>query len=218
MIALRRDLPKSNRLFADLSDYQARFDAASYRRAGHRFIAIKAGEGAESNAQVGCGRYVERVNASHAFRVKVGHYWFVHPGDHAPQTVAELIVARTEPHYHVGDRTIIDVETGDPRESVEWCHSLAHELRAEGRKAVVGYTFADYLLEAPELAECFDALWVADYDGTVLRKLPKVPGRKLIIAKQYTDGEVGSQPHRFAGIGPCDGSAVTVRGAQWLGV
>lgn len=218
MIALRRDLPPSNRLFADVSDYQARYDARSYRRAGHRFVAIKAGEGGTSDATVGCEHYPARVHASHAARLKVGHYWFVHPWAHEARTVAELIIARTHPLYANGDRTIIDVEVGDPRAAVEWCRPLVRELHAEGRKAVIGYTYADYLLEAPQLADTFDALWIATYDGTVLRRLPTNPGRALLIAKQYTDGQAGSQPHRFAGIGPCDGSAITRRGAQWLGV
>lgn len=208
--------PASRLLFADVSDYQDRFNALSYRRAGHRFVVVKAGEGGERGRAVGAGQYAARVAAAHASRLKVGHYWFARPFDHPAKTVADLIVAATEAHYRVGDRTIVDLEVGTPTAVIGWTHELATELRARGRKPV-GYTDAAYLNEGGQaLADCFDAWWIADYDGTIYR-LPKLP-RCLILAKQYTDGIAGAQPRRFAGIGACDGSAITKAGAQWLGV
>lgn len=219
---LGRDLPPSRLLFADVSDFQSRFDAHAYKRAGHVLVAIKAGEGIEGG---GASLYPIRATAAHAAGLHVWHYWFAHPGESAAAQVARLHVV-TSPHYRAGDRTVIDIETGNSGKAAAWCREAADALHKLGRNPI-GYTYASYLAEGgAALASCFDWWWVADYDGTVRKRRPSIPaGRSLIhnhgpilVAKQYTDGEAGAEPHRYSGIGQCDGSVLLSAGAAWMGI
>lgn len=93
---------KAALLIADISDAQASFDAAAYKKAGHVRVRIKCTEGETFVAHT----YAERVKASHAAGLAVDHYHFLHPGSGAAQ--ADWFIAHLD--LKSGDRLMADCE------------------------------------------------------------------------------------------------------------
>src|SRR5258708_28077374 len=101
----------ANRLFADISDYQERFDALAYVRGGHRLVMIKATEGVDW-ASINHG---PRADAAHGAGLHVWHYHFAHP-DSDPDAIGEAahFWRQTRPHYHPDARPRLHSELPHP--------------------------------------------------------------------------------------------------------
>lgn len=190
------------REFADISDYQERFDAGRYAAAGHLLVAIKATEGT-SGLQ---SKYAERVAAAHGRGLGVWHYHFAHPDtDPGEGGEASHFWTNVRPHFHAGDRLVLDVELrhpGGPAGLIAYTSTLDARLLHISGQASILYTYDALLRETgPKFRTKSGEVWLAKYGGWVW---PLGGGRRM-IARQYTDGEAGGDPKRYAGIGQCDG-------------
>lgn len=191
------------RTFADLSSYQERFNAAQYSRAGHRLVMLKATEGVDWIDPT----HADRAAAAHGYGLDVWHYHFAHP-DTDPSSVGEAAhfwqVVR--PHYQPGDRLVLDIELHHPDGPgglVTYTTELdRHVINISGVHPAA-YTYDALLRETGARWQVVSGDWlIANYGGRV-RRLGA--GRRM-VSQQYTDGQVGGKPQRFAGIGQCDGN------------
>lgn len=192
---------------ADLSNNNPHFDAAAYRKAGHRVIALKATEGVGGYQAI----HGTRTAAAHADGVKVVHYHFAHPENHPDGRVeAREFWTHVKPHYRRGDRLCLDIEVNPGRTSIPaYVRAFVGELARLGHQHTWVYTYTSYAREHGVLtivpAGC--RLWLADY-----QKLSRTPaGLPRLWAHQFTDGRSGPQPHAMAGIGQCDVSRLSAR-------
>jgi GH25 family lysozyme M1 (1,4-beta-N-acetylmuramidase) len=190
------------REFADISSYQDVVRASRYAAAGHALLAVKATEGTSWVDP----NHGENAARAHGAGLDVWHYHFAHP-DTDPDAVGEVshFWRTVRPHYQPGDRLVLDVELHHPEGPaglVRYTHALdTHVIRISGVHPVL-YTYDALLRETgPTWQVVSGDWWIANYGGRV-RRLGY--GRRM-IAQQYTDGTVGGDPKRFAGIGQCDG-------------
>ena len=191
---------KNSQLFADISDYQAAFKATSYKSAGHKLVAIKAGEGLGLG---GASGHHTRAADAHQVGLQVWHYWFLNP-TLDPRQQAATCAKTVAGVFQRGDRIVIDTESLSVA-PVEGCRAAAEmhlALASYGHPHAIPYTFEAYVTE--ELYIPGAEYWIAQYDGTFSR--PGLDKKFNVIAKQYTDSIHGEDPKSFAGIGPCDGS------------
>lgn len=194
------------REFADVSAYQDRFEATRYRASGHVVVALKATEGTDWTDPT----HAARAQAAHGAGLDVWHYHFAHP-DTDPDAVGEAahFWAVAKPHYQAGDRLVLDVELHHPGGAaglVRYTAALdAHLHHISGVHPVL-YTYDALLRETgPSWQVSSGDWWVANYS----RKPARLGSGRRMIAWQYTDGEVGGDPKRFAGIGQCDGDRLS---------
>jgi len=201
----------ARRLFADVSDYQKKFDAHAYAKAGHLLVGLKAGQG---TGHGGASLYSHRVGDAHAHRLAVAHYWYCEPQHPAAEQV-RLLWDTVKPHWREGDYLVLDVET-EPS-SARWWLSVADPLltKYSGHEAI-GYSYRSFIT-TQKLRVKSGRWWFADYSGrpSPLSGLPLGFGRRR-WAHQYTDGKYGPLPHVFAGIGACDGSCLNMRTVRRL--
>jgi hypothetical protein len=205
-------------LMADISDYQASFLARRYKRAGRRVVMIKAGEG---TGAAGAEHHAARAVKAHEVGLIVIHYLMAIFTE-IPEDCVDAFVDRIRHVWRQGDRMMIDVEdySGQPLNAPDWMNiaqeHLDHKSHAPFR--AIGYTNEAYMAEAPKLAEQADQWIIAAYDGLLLADggTPKLPRKARLLGKQYTDGEVGSEPRVAPGIGPCDNTILTGEGYEYL--
>lgn len=204
---------RSFRLFADISSNNAGFDAGSYRRAGHRLVAIKATESTD---------YINPKHASwarqaHYHGVRVMHYHFCRPSPTGAATGEAAAFWRTvQPSFWRGDLLAYDLEIS---EGVSWAGLrayLSHELlsltRISGHHARL-YSDEAFIRSLHPIDIIPGGLcWVAKWSPGD----PSLPRGLRVWAKQYTDGTEGPKPHAFAGVGRCDGSALNLRSSLRL--
>jgi lysozyme len=193
----------ANRLFADVSNYNERFDAHAYVKGGHQLVMILATDGVVFTSP----KYVDQANHAHEAGVAVWHYHFCRPEvDPAATGEASHFWTVVKPHYRPGDRLVLDVERRHPggaKGLIDYTHSLDGKLQKISGVHAVAYTYDSLLREVGHRWQVSSGDWhVASYGS---RPAPLGWGRRM-VAWQYTDGLVGPEPHRFAGIGPCDGN------------
>lgn len=187
-----------SRTFADVSEYQQPPRMSRYAATGALLIAIKATEGTDWIDP----RYVENVTHAHGAGLAVWHYHFAHP-DSDPDAVGEAghFWRTVEPHYHPGDRLVLDIELHHPEGAAGLCRYTAaldqHLIRISGIHAVA-YTYDALLRETgPHWQVVSGDWWIANYGGRV-RRLGA--GRRM-VAQQIADNA------RVPGIlGPVDQS------------
>lgn len=192
-----------SRLFADLSDNNAAFNAHAYASAGHQLVALKASEGVGFTDP----KHGPRADQAHHAGLLVAHYHFCRPDthpDHAGE--AETFWAAVKPFEWPGDFLVLDLEVtprGGMAQAAGYLAGFDAALhRISGHRAV-GYTYVSYLDEAgPRLQVASRRWWIAAYGS----KPGRLGAGRHRWAWQYTDGRDGPTPHRFAGIGQCDGS------------
>lgn len=209
-------------LFADISDFQAVFKGRRYERAGRRVVMIKQGEGTGNAGGEIAGA---RSRDAHRVGLRVIHYLMAIYSE-PPGASLAAYCDRIKPSWARGDRMEIDVEaySGHPSEAAAWVEEAQYYLHHEqlAPNPAIIYSNEAYLAEAGlELMNHAQWLHVAAYDGYLLgRGEPRLPRgcKAKLLAKQYTDGEIGAQPRVAPGIGPCDNSILTHAGAAHLGV
>jgi GH25 family lysozyme M1 (1,4-beta-N-acetylmuramidase) len=188
--------------FADISDYQDRFNAASYAAAGHTLVAIKATEGTGWVSAT----HAARCAAAHAHGLEVWHYHFAHP-DTDPSEAGEAghFWRTVRPHFHPGDRLVLDIELrhpDGPAGLARYTTALDSRLIHISGVHAAGYTYDALFRETGGIWQISSGdWWIANYNGRPSRL---GHGRRM-IAWQQNDGEVGPGPKRYAGIGQCDG-------------
>lgn len=204
---------RSFRLFADISSNNAGFDAAAYRRAGHRLVAIKASEG-EGYINPDHALW---SRAAHANGLRVLHYHFCQPpveGGHSSEAAHFWRVVK--PTWEKGDLMAFDLEVTNDRgwESLRLYvgHQITQLVRISGHRARL-YASESFLRSLAPIGLVPGGLcWVAKWSPGD----PSLPRGLRTWAKQYTDGREGPKPHAFAGVGRCDGSVLNWRSALRL--
>lgn len=198
----------SNHHMADVSDAQATFNAAAYRAAGHRVVALKATEGLGFEAH----GYAARVLAAHRAGLHVIHYHFAHPDHHdAGGDEARELLRVAQPHWRRGDRLSLDLEVDPHRTTgalLDYVGDFLAVWQRAGHHYPWLYTFTSYLDDrlAGQTPDGW-RLWLADF-----RKMSRLEKwRRHVWAHQFTDGLVGPEPHAMAGIGRVDVSWVSRR-------
>lgn len=211
--------PPQHQLMADISDYQATVDLRAYRRAGRRLIMIKA---ADHDTPAGAIRYPTRAHEAHRLGLHVIHYIMAQFATPAAATV-DYAVRRILPLWRHGDQILIDVEdySGPPQQATPWLKAAQTRLHDHHKAPkALAYTNEAYLAAAgAELADEAPDWIIAAYDGLLLgRGTPILPHRThaQLLGKQYTDGQIGAQPHIAPGIGPCDNTILTCTGTRHL--
>lgn len=191
--------------FADLSDYQPRFEAVQYRKGGHPLVALKATEGTDWISSV----WEQRARAAHEAGLPVWHYHFCHPDTDPDGTGEAAHFWRTvAPHFHNGDRLVLDIELHHPQGAaglVIYTHRVDQRLTTISDQQAIAYTYSALLDETgPAWNVASREWWIANYGSRVW-----TAGRnRRLVAQQFTEHE------RFAGIGTCDGNRLLLAGRR----
>lgn len=197
-----------NRYVADISSNNRRFDANTYRNAGHLLVGIKATEG------------TGYVNPNHrgwcydAGRHHVGilHYHFARPDlGTDPRAEADHFLAWATPLLGPRDYVVLDIERATRQgwnHDPAWSATFDSHIQDRTRFATILYTFESVLRTSDkwlvgDRKRVWDAAW-----GAGPGYAP--PGYQLAL-HQFTDGVVGPEPHQVAGVGTCD---VSYMGAE----
>ena len=192
-----------NQYFADISSVQPEYNAQMYANAGHLLIAIKSTEG------LGYVNPYHRGQALHSGleHVAVAHYHYARPDlGNNPEDECKFFLTNTA--YLLGpyDYVILDIERATPQgwsHDPAWSFQWDEYLRAHSRFKAILYAsrstleqYDTWLIGDPRRVH--DADWSATPDYA--------PPGYTCVFRQYTDGIVGPEPHRYAGIGQCDGN------------
>jgi GH25 family lysozyme M1 (1,4-beta-N-acetylmuramidase) len=188
---------------ADVSSNNGAVDLHAYAKAGHAAIAIKASEGTgyvnpEHRAQ--CA-------TAHHYGLTVVHYHFARPGRGDISAELALFHRTWLEGWRKGDYLALDLEVNEAN-SAWYARAFLGALKHFGHPAIL-YTYRSFRTE--HLAGVkVERLWLADYVAPL--------SNAGSWAKQYTDGVNGPEPHRYAGIGQCDGSVLnrTTAAVLWL--
>ncbi|MGH2876222.1 MAG: GH25 family lysozyme [Solirubrobacteraceae bacterium] len=201
-----------SRLFADLSSNNSEFHAGPYQAAGHVIVAIKATEGAG---------YVNPDHrpwclAAGGHRMHVVHYHFARPDlGHLPETEARFFLEVALPLTGGRDYLVLDLERAVPagwQHDPAWSRQFDHHVQLRSRFRTILYSPRATLQSNPgpwlvgDDQRVWDADWSAGPDFA--------PPGMTVAFRQFTDGELGPDPHELPGVGRCDVNEA--RGATWL--
>lgn len=190
-----------DRRFADVSEFQPELNAHRYRAAGPRLIAVKATQGTDWTDPT----YIEKVTHAHEAGLLVWHYHFADvASDPGEDGEAAHFWRTVKPHFHPGDRLVLDIEQRHPDGAeglIGYTRKLDSRLHNISAQAAIGYTFDALLRETgPGWQVISGDWWIANYGGRV-RRLGA--GRRM-LAQQTAEGHPGEQATRFPGIGYAD--------------
>lgn len=196
-----------SRLFADISSNNPQFDASTYRAGGGILVAIKATEG------VNYTNPYHRNWCLHAGLNWIGvvHYHFARPDTGSdPAAEANHFCDVALPLAGLWDYLAVDIERATPtgwQHDPAWTRAFDDQVRARSRFRVILYANRS-TLEGFEgwLTSDRKRVWDADW-STAPNYAP--PGYDCAF-RQFTDGEVGPEPHSLTGIGQCDISSMSV--------
>lgn len=194
------------RLFADISNNNSHYVAAEYKAAGHIFIALKATEG-EGFVD---GKHRMWAMHSHWSGIGVAHYHFARPDTgSAPDAEARRFLEVALPLAGPHDYLVCDLERATPAgwsHDPAWSRGFDGYVQSHSRFHTVLYANRSTLEQSDAfLAGDNRRVWDADWS----RVPDYAPHRYTVLFRQYTDGVVGPGPHDFAGIGRCDGNAMS---------
>jgi hypothetical protein len=198
----------NRRIFPDVNNYTARFEAHQVASAG----AIVAGVLATDGTGFTSPAHAEQAAHSHEAGLDVWHYHFARP-EQNPTGAGEMghFWRVVKPCWRRGGRLVLDVERMHPK-GIAALVSYVRELdtRLHG---ISGVAEACYMPDSlfrqcgPGLQIISGDFWIASWGGKVAR-LGR--GRRM-IAQQISNGQEGFEPFRYPGIGACD----TNRLQQW---
>ncbi len=166
----------------DISDYQAGFDVARYARAGHRYIILKASEGATWRSR----HMPAWRRAAHANGLAlVGLYHFL--GDNATDAEVDNFMGSIG-SLEQGEVAILDWEAGgSPEQARAW---LERVEALTGRRPIL-YSYAPYLAARPTSGLTRWPLWIAAYGPNDGNEHPW-PGTDRWVGFQ---SGLGTHPH-----------------------
>lgn len=189
----------SKNLMADVSSNNGPVSITNYSRAGHVIVAIKATQGLSYVNPY----HLDQANAAHSYGLTVVHYHFVNISADREAEIAHFRNIYNKA-WRDGDYIAFDVELGKIPVG-EISGMLSRFWLKTGHEPIL-YTYWSYFLENLHGVRFpGNRLWMANYEENA----PIAPKPYNTVAKQYTDGEVGPEPHFFSGIGKCDGSIIT---------
>lgn len=180
----------ANRYFSDVSSNNGSFSAPQYASAGHTIVAIKATEGTGYTNPF----YREWVHDAHEHGLAVIHYHFALPQDGDPSAEAEHFISTVRPEFkRPGDYLAFDVEQGTITQAKDWIGPAYEFVRSQGYHPWL-YTFLSFYEQGLTIPS--HEYWLAAWGN----ERPSVRRGHNLLAWQYTDGQVGPEPHAFAGI------------------
>lgn len=201
----------AGRVFADLYEGNAGYNARAYHLGGRPFLVHKATEGVHHVDKL----HAYRCEESHRNGLAVGHYHYLSPGV-SPRQQAEHFWNVVRPHFLTAwapghghnamphahtDFLIVDIERGSGGWSnpADELARFDHNVRQlTGNRILIGYSERSFLFEH-SLQVASRKWWVASY--------PTFPGNlgrgRILWAHQFADN------YRLPGIGqPCDASVI----------
>lgn len=189
------------RYFADISNYTDRFQALHYASAGPIVVELLATDGESFVSD----KYAEQATHAHQAGLTVVHYHFCRPEQDPTATGEASHFWRTiAPHWHPGDRLMLDIERQHPngRDGLNrYVHLLDTKLHTISGQAALGYMPDAMFREQGAGLQVISCEWIiASWGGRVARL---GAGRRM-WAQQISNGEEGYQPMRMPGIGACD--------------
>ena len=187
--------------YADVSTNNVAINLATYTSYNHGIIAIKATEGTF---------YVDPdyrgwVNEMHRYQGAVIHYHFARPDMGSnPEREADFFLQYALPQTGGRDYLMLDLERGTPEgwaHDPQWSYDFALHVSAKSRFHVILYATQSTLAGSTEWLPAWsrrviDASW-----GTTPDYAPE--GYEC-VARQFTNGVVGPEPHVLPGVGVCD--------------
>jgi hypothetical protein len=201
------------RRFADISNYQARFEAHQYASAGAMLVMVLATDGPEFVSD----KHAEQAAHAHEAGLRVWHYHFARP-EQDPTAHGEMahFWGNVKPQFHPGDRLVLDVEKLHPlgiASLVSYVRRLDSTLHHISGVAEACY-MPDSLFRqcGPALQIISGDFHIASWGGRVARL---GHGRRM-VAQQVSNGEEGTPPFRMPGIGRCDTNLLPRWNARWL--
>jgi GH25 family lysozyme M1 (1,4-beta-N-acetylmuramidase) len=189
------------RIFPDINNFTGRFDAHQVASAGALLVAVLATDGLNFTSP----SYAHQVAAARFAGLPVWHYHFARPELH-PTGAGEMTAfwRAVRPHYRKGDRLVLDVERMHPggaralADYVRHLDWLLHEI--SGIHQVTYIPDSLFRQCGARLQTLANEYWIASWGGHVARLRA---GRRM-IAQQISNGQEGSEPFRYPGIGACD--------------
>jgi lysozyme len=188
-----------NRYWADVSNNNPQqIQWKTYAQQGqHVLVGLKASEGETFVDKT----HATRSENAHGAGVWVLHYHFGHP-ESSPTEQAQFFWSQIHGHFAARDFACLDIETGSPNAATaNWCKTfISHFYAVSGHSSIV-YASESYLrsLRANGLRWPGERAWIAAYGP----RKPSIAGVST-WAWQFTDGQIGPNPHSCAGIGNCD--------------
>ncbi len=190
-----------SRTFADISSDNTRWDAQTYKAAGHILIAIKATEGLTYTNPY------HRNWCLHAGLnwVSVVHYHFGRPDlGNSPEAEADHFLAAALPLAGWWDYLALDLERATPagwQHDPAWSAAFDNQIQRRSR-------FHTILYGSRSVLEGSDAwlvggnrrVWDADWSAAP----DFAPHGYECVFRQFTDGVQGPEPHSLPGVGECD--------------
>lgn len=191
----------NRRVFPDVNNFTARFEAHQVASAGALVVGILATDGLVFTSPT----YAEQVTRAHEAGLAVWHYHFARP-EQNPSGTGEMghFWRTVREHWRHGDRLVLDVERMHPK-GAEALVGYVHHLDAMLHK-ISGVAEACYMPDSlfrqcgPKLRTISGDFWIASWGGKVAR----LGGRRRMIAQQISNGQEGFEPFRYPGIGACD--------------
>lgn len=184
----------ADNFYSDVSSNNAYFNAAQYKSAGHRVIAVKATEGTGYiNPD-----YAGWVHTAHAHGLAVLHYHFARPENGNPVGQAKHFWEVSQEHFvRPGDYLFWDVETDGPGNAGAWLKEADRYLNTFARVHPWLYTPLSYY-ETGHLTVASRHFVIAAWG---VRK-PTLRRGDTLAGWQYGDGHYGPNgyPRTFAGI------------------
>jgi hypothetical protein len=191
----------NRRIFPDINNYTLRFQAHHVATAGAQLVGILCVDGRDYYSPT----HAQQADQAHDAGLSVWHYLFARP-ERNPTGAGEPshLWAHARPHYQPGDRLILDIERMHPHGPtglITYTHHLDQTLHALTDIPPVIY-MPDSLFRqlGPTLQTHANEFWIASWGATVR---PLGHGRRM-IAQQISNGQEGTRPYTYPGIGACD--------------
>lgn len=191
-----------SRLFADISNNNAGFNAETYRKSGHVLIAIKATEGIHFVDPDHRG-WCLQAGGKH---IAVVHYHFARPDLNLDaQAEARHFLSVALPLTGGRDYLVVDIERATPQgwsHDPAWTREFDLYVRKHSRFFPIVYASRSVLQQSDQWLtgnpkRVWDADWSTDHDFA--------PDGYNCVMRQFTDGVFGPEPHSLPGIeGICD--------------
>lgn len=189
----------SSSLFADLSNWNDHFNVVAYHAAGHRIVALKASEGVDFIDH----RHRAWALQAHSHGLIVAHYHYGRPDRTSGAEEAAFFLHVTAGVRGPYDYLVYDGEraaNGSFGLDAAHCRDFDKHIREHTRYHTVLYASSsqatpDALGDSP-----WKRYWEANYSQQADSHFKDME----TMARQFTDGIIGPEPHSIAGVGQCD--------------
>jgi lysozyme len=186
-----------NPLVVDLSHHDPADDYGRVKVAGIVGVIYKATEGTTYTDDT----YVEQQKAAKAAGLKWGSYHFAHPGNIQGQIDNYMRFACPDPdEIFCLDWEEVSTGTMSAAEARQWIEGVEKALKRPGQCVIYSGNVAKEKISGVDPFFGARRLWLAQYSSNPTCQ----SSWSKFWLHQFTDGQVGPQPHTIPGIGPCD--------------